>query len=94
MAEKLIKRGRIWYFRYTDANGKRVMRKGCTDKRATEEMAAAAMTRVARIRAGLIDPEADARLARAASMLEALDKVLNGLGLEFEIRPRHTRKDG
>jgi integrase len=57
MAEKLIKRGRIWYFRYTDANGKRVMRKGCTDKRATEEMAAAANTKVARIRNGQIDPK-------------------------------------
>jgi hypothetical protein len=95
MAEKLIKRGRVWYFRYTDANGKRVMRKGCTDKRATEEMAAAVNTKVARIRNGLIDPEADDRLARAASVLEAVDKVLGGLGLEIVIRPRSpARKEG
>ncbi|HZW34904.1 MAG TPA: tyrosine-type recombinase/integrase, partial [Isosphaeraceae bacterium] len=57
MAEKLIKRGKVWYYRFTDANGKRVMRRGCTDKRATEEMARAAEIEAAKIRAGLIDPK-------------------------------------
>ena len=55
MAEKLVKRGNVWYFRYTDGNGKRVMRKGCSDRRVTEEMAAAAMSRAARVREGVID---------------------------------------
>jgi integrase len=57
MAEKLIKRGNIWYFRYTDGNGKRVMRKGCPDKRVTEEMAAAAVRRAGRIREGVVDAD-------------------------------------
>jgi hypothetical protein len=35
----LRKHGRVWYFRFTDASGRRVERKGCTDKRATQEMA-------------------------------------------------------
>ena len=55
MAEKLVKRGNVWYFRFTDGNGKRVMRKGCPDKRVTEEMAAAAASRAARVRAGVAD---------------------------------------
>src|SRR5262245_4329250 len=55
MAEKLIKRGRVWYYRYTDADGKRVMRKGCTDKRATEERSAAAKRDVGQVRSGLVD---------------------------------------
>ena len=56
MAEKLIKRGNIWYFRFTDADGKRVMRKGCSDRRETERMAAAAEIEAAKIKSGLADP--------------------------------------
>jgi integrase len=55
MAEKLIKRGNIWYFRYTDADGKRVMRKGCADKKVSEEMLAAAERDAARVRAGIVN---------------------------------------
>jgi integrase len=54
----LRKRGRTWYYRYHDADGKRHEVKGCTDKRATEEMARAAESEAARVRAGLIDPKA------------------------------------
>lgn len=32
MAEKLIWRGKAWYFRLSLADGRRVTRKGCTDK--------------------------------------------------------------
>jgi hypothetical protein len=52
MAEQLIQRGKDWYYRYTDAGGVRRMRKGCTDKRATEEMLRAAETEAARLRSG------------------------------------------
>jgi hypothetical protein len=38
MAEKLTKRGDTWYYRFTDANGKRCMRKGSRDKGITEKM--------------------------------------------------------
>src|SRR5262244_711425 len=56
MAEKLTQRGTCWYYRFTDADGKRRMQKGCTDKRATEEMLRRAETEAARIRSGVVDP--------------------------------------
>jgi integrase len=55
MAEKLIKRGNTWYFRYTDADGRRVMRKGCADKKVSEDMLAAAERDAARVRAGIVN---------------------------------------
>jgi len=62
----LRKRGRIWYFAFIDADGRRVTRKGCTDKRATEELARDAESQAAKIKAGLIDPRDLARLEHAA----------------------------
>jgi integrase len=56
VAEQLVKRGAVWYYRYTDADGTRRMRKGCTDKRETERMAATAEIEQARIKARLVDP--------------------------------------
>ena len=50
------KRGKVWHFRFVDADGKRVSRKGCTDRRVTEQMAGRAELEVAQIRNGLIDP--------------------------------------
>jgi integrase len=57
VAEKLIKRGTCWYYRFTDADGVRRMRKGCSDKRATEGILRAAETDAARIRSGEADPK-------------------------------------
>jgi integrase len=51
----LRKKGKVWYFRFTDADGTKRERKGCPDRRATEELARAAESEVARIKAGLID---------------------------------------
>ncbi len=53
----LRKRGKVWYFRVTDANGIRQERKGCTDRRATEDMARAAESDAAKTRSGLVDPK-------------------------------------
>src|SRR5829696_3618343 len=73
MAE-LRKRGRNWYYRYIDANGVRVERKGCPDKRATEGLAAQAEAEAARVRAGLSDPRAEAyRRHEARPLAEHLD---------------------
>jgi hypothetical protein len=58
------KRGRNWYFKFTDGDGRRVERRGCPNRRATEEMARDAETEAAWIRAGLTDPKAE-RLAAA-----------------------------
>ncbi len=57
MAEKLILRGKVWYYRLTLANGRRVMQKGCTDKRETERMRDAAAIEQAKVRSGLVDPK-------------------------------------
>ncbi len=52
---------RVWYFRFTDADGEKLERKGCPDRRVTEEMAREAEALAARTRAGLTDPKAEAR---------------------------------
>jgi integrase len=59
MAE-VRKRGRNWFYRYIDSDGRRVERKGCPDKRVTEGLASQAEAEVARVRAGLVDPKTDA----------------------------------
>src|SRR4051794_12183779 len=53
------KRGRVWYYRYTDEFGIKREEKGCTDRQATLELSRDAETRVARIKAGQIDPKAE-----------------------------------
>jgi hypothetical protein len=55
----LRKRGKNWYYRFIDENGKLTEQKGCSDKRATEEMARAAESHTAKVRSGLIDPKDD-----------------------------------
>ena len=45
----LRKHGKVWYYRYTDAEGAKRERKGCSDRRVTEELARAAETEAARI---------------------------------------------
>jgi integrase len=57
----LRKRGRVWYFRFVDADGVKRERKGCSDKRATEELARAAESEAAKIREGLVDAKDLAR---------------------------------
>ena len=52
----LRKRGRVWYYRYTDADGIRRERKGFTDRRETERVAAQAEAGAAKVRDGIIDP--------------------------------------
>ena len=44
----LRKRAKVWYYRFTDENGVKRSRKGCTDKRATEELAARPRRRLPR----------------------------------------------
>jgi integrase len=60
----LRKRGKVWYYRYVNGDGVKCESKGCSDKRATEELARAAEAEAARVRAGLSDPKAE-RLADA-----------------------------
>ena len=48
------KKGRIWYYRFTDADGVQRERPGCTDKRETEAMQANARAEAAKIRDGYV----------------------------------------
>lgn len=57
----LRKRGSVWYFKFSDATGRRIERKGCADKRATQDMARAAETEATQVKAGLIDHKTLAR---------------------------------
>src|SRR3954465_6925363 len=53
----LRKRGKVWYYRFTDADGVQHEYRGCTDRRETEGMAAAMESDAAKIRAGIADPK-------------------------------------
>ncbi len=63
------KRGRVWCYRFVDAAGIQVERRGCSDRRETERLAAAAEAEAARVRAGYIDPKAPALMAHEARPL-------------------------
>ena len=55
----LRKRGKVWYFRYIDADGIQRERKGYADKRETERFAASFEVQAGRVKAGLSDPKAE-----------------------------------
>ena len=60
------KNGKIWYYRYMDASGKQVERKGHWDFKTTQAMARKAEDEAAKIRNGLVDPK-DAAYVRHES---------------------------
>jgi hypothetical protein len=60
------KRDKLWYYRVVEIDGIQHEVKGCTDKRATEELAREAETKTARQRAGLIDTKAESHRDEAA----------------------------
>ena len=87
----LRKRGKVWYFRHTDADGIKREEKGCPDKRTTEEMARQAENEAAKIRAGLIDPKAE-RLAEAGRrpIMEHLEEYVANLKAKGD-EPKHVQ---
>ncbi len=64
------KRGKIWYYRFVDADGVRQERKGCADKRKTEEIARHVESEAASVKAGLVDPRDVARRDHARKPIE------------------------
>src|SRR5689334_18477743 len=58
------KRGRNWYYRFINSDGRRVERRGCPDLGMTKRMAHEAESRAAMERAGLVDAKAE-RMAGA-----------------------------
>jgi integrase len=88
----LRKRGRVWYYRFVDADGVQHERKGCTDRRESEAMAAALEAEAARVRCGLSDPKAE-RLAASerkpvASHLAEFTAALSAKAGD----PKHVRQ--
>ncbi len=51
------KHGKVWYYRFVDGDGKKLERKGCSDRRMTEDIARAAESEAASIRGGLANPK-------------------------------------
>jgi len=51
----LRKRGKVWYFAFVEADGVRREHRGCSDRRETERLAAAAEAEAAKVRAGFVD---------------------------------------
>src|SRR5258708_4239089 len=87
----LRKRGRVWYYRYTNADGIKQEIRGCPDKRATEEMGHAAEMEAARRRAGLTDPKAEAyRDHEARPLSEHLDDF-QAAGTAKGSTPKHVK---
>jgi site-specific recombinase XerC len=84
--------GRNWFYRFIDANGVQRERKGCSDRRATEGMAAAAEAEVARVRSGLLDPKAERRAAAERKpILAHLDDFTAALTAKGG-DPKHVRQ--
>ena len=49
------KRGKIWFYRFTDIDGRQRERKGCSDRRETEAMAGSAEAEVSKLKDGYVD---------------------------------------
>src|SRR5262245_43651605 len=68
------KRGKVWYYRFVDADGLKPEEKGCADKRVTENLARKAESEAAKIKAGILNPRELAYRDHAArSILGHLD---------------------
>src|SRR5689334_919797 len=55
MAGQMILRGKVYYLRYTDSNGRRKMKRLATDKRVAEQLARKIEDEQDRIRGGWIE---------------------------------------
>ena len=64
------KKGKVWYYRFVDANGVKREQKGCPDKRGTEEMARKAEAEAAKIRGGLVETGELARIVYSGHPLD------------------------
>jgi hypothetical protein len=67
----LRKRGKVWYYRYVDADGVKRTVRGCSDRRASEELARDAEAQAAKMRAGLVDAKDLARRDHQARPVSA-----------------------
>lgn len=83
------KRGRLWYFTYTDASGQRVERRGAEDRATAQRMASEAERTAARVRGGL-EPASDGRGLEVAGLVA---KYLEGL-LAGGRAPKHVETVG
>lgn len=86
----LRKRGDAWYYTITDADGRKIQRRGCSTKEATAAMAAQAEDKAAKIREGLVDPRESARVeASRESLFDHLNDYRENL-LAKGNTPKHV----
>jgi hypothetical protein len=86
------KKGNIWYYRFTDADGVRRELPGCTDKRETEGMLAAARAEAAKIRNGHVDRKTSAyRANELKPLVEHIDTWQSNLVAEGSA-PKHAEQ--
>jgi hypothetical protein len=88
----LRKRGRVWYFRYSDADGVKHEEKGCTDRRVTEELARTAESEAARIKAGVFDAKELVLRDHAARSLENHITEYHSRLTAKGVRTKHARQ--
>ena len=86
------KRGKVWYYRFVDADGVKREEKGCTDRRATEELARHRESEAAKIRAGILDPRELAFRNHAASPLEEHIVQYRASLFARGNKPKHARQ--
>ncbi len=78
----LRKKGKTWYYRFTDADGVQRERPGCTDKRETEAMQAKARAEAAKIRDGYVTAKAAAGMLPSLKPEENKPEALAATGTE------------
>ena len=88
----LRKRGRVWYYRFVDADGVKHEHKGCTDRRVTEELARTAESEAARIKAGVFDAKELAIRDHAARSLENHIAEYHSHLTAKGVKPKHARQ--
>ncbi len=73
------KHGKVWYYRFTDADGIKRETKGCSDRRVTEEIARDKESEAARIRGGLDPKELGYRFHAAVPVSDHIAAWLESL---------------
>src|SRR6516165_10426071 len=87
----LRKRGKVWYFTFIDHDGRKVERRGCSDKRATSDMAKAAEVRAGKIRNGEVSVQEADLPKQERRPLEDHIQAFEAMLKAKESTPKHVR---
>ncbi|MGA2704403.1 MAG: hypothetical protein ABSH35_25320 [Isosphaeraceae bacterium] len=86
------KRGKVWYYRFVAADGVKHERKGCADRRVTEDLARTAESEAARIKAGVFDAKELTLRDHAARPLEDHVAEYHSHLTAKGVKPKHARQ--